>query len=51
MDDEMGDMGMDDEMGDEVDLDMGDDMDDEFAGDDATVGGDEPTGREMKAEI
>ncbi len=49
MDGEMGDGEMDMDMdGGEVDLDMGDD---EFAGDDATVGGEDPTGREMKAEM
>lgn len=47
------DMGMDDEMGGEMDpeLDAGGEMDDEFAGDDAEVGGDAPEGREMKPEI
>lgn len=51
--DEMGDMEVDmDAMGDgEDDMDMGDDMeiDDEFGGDDTEMGGEEPTGREMKA--
>jgi len=37
------------DMSDEGDVSM--EIDDEFAGDDATVGGDEPTGREMKDEI
>lgn len=54
---DMDDFGMDDDMGDDMDIDMDDDMDDdmgmddEFAGDDAAMGGDEPTGREMKDEI
>jgi hypothetical protein len=48
-----GDMG---DMGDEMDTDMDDmgdelDVDDEFAGDDSTVGGDDPTGRELKDQI
>jgi hypothetical protein len=45
--------GMGDEMGDEIDgmdVDMSA-MDDEFGGDDANVGDEEPTGREMKAEM
>lgn len=55
--DEMGDEfgGADAELDiDDVDMsamDGEDDMDDEFAGDDTSVGGDEPTGREMKDEI
>lgn len=46
-----GDMDVD--MDAEVDMDVDGeiDMDDEFAGDDAAVGGDEPTGREMKDEV
>lgn len=45
--DEMGGMEVDmDAMGDEGDMDM--EVDDEFGGDDAEVGGDEPTGRELK---
>ena len=48
MDDDMGnDMGMDDGMG--MDDELG--MDDEFAGDEANIGDNDPTGREMKAEI
>lgn len=47
--------GMDGEIGiDDVDMsamDDGGDMGDEFGGDDAEVGGEEPTGREMKDEI
>jgi hypothetical protein len=52
MDSELDDVDMgidDDEM--DVDLDAGGEMDDEFAGDDAEVGGEDPTGREMKAEV
>lgn len=46
---EPGDGGID---GMDVDMDsMDDEMDDEFSGDDAAVGDDDPTGREMKAEI
>jgi hypothetical protein len=47
---DMDDFSMDDGMDDEFDGDdMG--MDDEFAGDEAAIGNDDPTGREMKAEI
>jgi hypothetical protein len=57
------DMDMDGGMGDEMGGDMGDEMDidgmdvdmsamdDEFGGDDANIGDEEPTGREMKAEM
>lgn len=50
--------GDDADMGDELDVDMDDEggaddmeIDDEFAGDEATVGDEEPTGREMKDEM
>jgi len=44
--------GMDVDMDMDADIDGGDmEVDDEFGGDDAMVGGDEPTGREMKDEI
>ena len=49
----MDDMGMDDGMGMDDDMGMDDElgMDDEFAGDEANIGDNDPTGREMKAEI
>lgn len=51
MDVDMSAMG--DEMPDDLDgeMDMGDDLEDEFGGDDATVGGETPSGRELKAEF
>jgi len=52
---DMDDMGNEpdmDDMSDMSDMDsVDDDADDEFAGDDTAIGGDEPTGREIKDEI